>query len=129
MLALMALQVDEHLATGSTPAPGTAPLGGRYACYDTYATADGGWLAVAAIEARFWANLCRLLGLEQWIDKQYDDSAQDAIRADISTALSAKPRDEWGALLAPADTCVAPVLSVAEAVAAEQFAEGGAIAT
>src|SRR5439155_10500974 len=59
MLALMALQVDEHLATGSTPAPGTAPLGGRYACYDTYATADGGWLAVAAIEARLWANLCR----------------------------------------------------------------------
>ena len=129
MLALMALQADEHLATGSTPAPGTAPLGGRYACYDTYEAADGGWLAVAAIEPRFWANLCRQLGLEQWIDKQYDDSAQDAIRADVAAALTAKPRDEWVALLAPADTCVAPVLTVAEATTAAQFTERGAVAT
>jgi len=129
MLALMALQVDEHLATGSAPTPGTAPLGGRYACYDTYATADGGWLAVAAIEARFWANLCRLLGLEQWIGKQYDDAAQDAIRADITAVLAAKPRDEWVALLAPADTCVAPVLTVAEAATAAQFTERAAVAT
>ena len=129
MLALMALQVDDHLATGSDPAPADAPLGGRFACYDTYRAGDGGWLAVAAIEAKFWANLCRALQLEHWIDKQYDADAQDSIRAELAGAFAARSRDEWVTLLAPADTCVAPVLSVAEAAAAPQFVERGAVTT
>jgi alpha-methylacyl-CoA racemase len=128
MLSLMALQVDEHLATGHDSGPGTAPLGGRYACYDTYAAADGRWLAVAAIESRFWANLCRALGLDHLIDSQYDADAQDAARAELAAAFAAKPRDEWVAELSPADTCVAPVLSPAEAAAAPHFVERGAVA-
>jgi alpha-methylacyl-CoA racemase len=127
MLALMALQVDDHLAMGGEPAPATAPLGARFACYDVYATADGEWVAVAAIEGRFWANLCRALGLEQWTDKQYDDSAQDAIRADLTAVFETRRRDEWVALLAAADTCVAPVLSVSEAATAAQFVDRGAV--
>jgi alpha-methylacyl-CoA racemase len=129
MLALMALQVDDHLATGSEPAPATAPMGARFACYDVYPTADGGWVVVAAIEGRFWANLCRALGLERWTDKQYDDTAQDAIRADLTAVFVTRPRDEWVALLAPADTCVAPVLSISEAAAAEQFVDRGVLST
>jgi alpha-methylacyl-CoA racemase len=128
MLSLMALQVDEHLAAGKDAAPGTAPLGGRYACYDIYAAADGRWLAVAAIEARFWANLCRLLGLEHLTDKQYDVDSQDRIRAELTAAFATRPMDEWVGELAPADTCVSPVLSPAEAASAAQFAERGAVA-
>ena len=61
-----------------SPGPGHDVLTGRYACYDTYRAADGRWLAVAAIEAKFFANLCRALGCEQWIEHQYDDDVQDA---------------------------------------------------
>jgi alpha-methylacyl-CoA racemase len=111
VLALMALHIDEQLATGETP---HNVLTGRYACYDTYQAADGRWVAVAAIEPRFWGNLCRLLGHEQWTDRQTDDTAQDAIRADLRATFATKPRDEWTALLAAADTCVSPVLDVAE---------------
>jgi alpha-methylacyl-CoA racemase len=125
---LMALQVDEHLALGHEQAPGSAPLGGRFACYDTYPTADGGWLAVAAIEARFWANLCTRLGLDHLVDKQYDADAQADARAELSAVFATRPRDEWVAELAPADTCVAPVLSPAEAAAAVQFTERGGVA-
>ena len=129
MLSLMALQVDEHLATGNESAPGSAPLGGRFACYDVYAAADGGWLAVAAIEGRFWANLCRLLGLDDLVDKQYDVVAQDHIRTKLAAAFATRTRDDWVAELAPADTCVSPVLSPAEAASATQFAERGAVAS
>src|SRR5205814_7170195 len=87
VLALMALHVDEYLATGEVP---SNVLTGRYACYDTYEASDGGWLAVAAIEPRFWANLCRLLGLEQWTDRQTDDAAQDDIRADLRAVFTTK---------------------------------------
>jgi alpha-methylacyl-CoA racemase len=121
VLALMALQVDEHLATGVVPGPGHGILTGRYACYGVYGTSDRKWLTVAAIEPKFWANLCRAVGLDKWIDSQLDDAVQDEIRADLEAAFRTRPRDEWCAELAPADTCVAPVLSVPEVVADEQF--------
>ncbi len=122
VLALMALQVDEYLATGATPAPGSGMLTGRYACYDTYAAADGRWLAVAAIEPRFWANLCHALGLERWSHHQTDDDVQDQVRADLQAVFSTHDRDKWVEELAPADTCVAPVLSVPEVAADSHFA-------
>ncbi len=122
VLALMSLAVDEYLATGVVPGPRRGLLTGRYACYDNYEAADAGWLAVAAIEPRFWANLCRLVGCEQWIGAQMEDSAQDAIRADLRAAFKTRTRDEWAAMLTPADTCVAPVLSVPEVVDDPQFA-------
>ena len=120
-LSLMALAVDEHLATGEPFGPGHDILTGRYACYDTYAARDGRWLAVAAIEPAFWANLCKALGLERWIAHQTDDARQDEIRADLRAAFRTRDRDTWVAELAPNDTCVAPVQSVAEAAADPQF--------
>jgi alpha-methylacyl-CoA racemase len=128
VLALMALNVDEYLATGEEPGPGHGLLTARYACYDTYAARDGKWLAVAAIEPRFWANLCHALDVEQWVEHQTDDAVQDAVRADLRAAFATKDRDEWIVLLGPADTCVAAVQSVAELVADPQFVARGAFA-
>ncbi|HVN38242.1 MAG TPA: CoA transferase [Myxococcota bacterium] len=127
-LSLMALAVDEHLATGAAVGPGHDILTGRYACYDTYAARDGRWLAVAAIEPAFWANLCKALGLERWIAFQTDDARQDEIRRDLRTAFATRDRDDWVAELAPNDTCVAPVQSVAEVASDPQFAARGALA-
>jgi crotonobetainyl-CoA:carnitine CoA-transferase CaiB-like acyl-CoA transferase len=121
----MALALDEHLATGALPGPGHGLLTGRYACYDVYPARDGRWLAVAAIESVFWANLCRALGLERWIPQQLDDAAQPAIRADLRAAFAARDRDDWVAALAGADTCVAPVLDAAEVARDPHFAARG----
>lgn len=114
--AMMSLYVDEYLATGVEPGPGHYILTGRYACYDTYTCADGKHLSVAAIEAQFWANLCRLLDLERHVEHQLDDEHQEVLRKDLAEVLATRSRDEWVELLGPADTCVAPVYSVAEAV-------------
>ena len=114
MLSLMALSVDDHLATGAAQGPGAGLLTGRYACYGVYGTSDGGWLTVAAIEPRFWSNLCSLLGLAKWAAHQTDDDVQDQIRAELEAVFRTRPRDEWVAFLAPEDTCVAPVLGIAE---------------
>ena len=127
VLWMLSLYIDEYLATGEAPGPGHYVLTGRYACYDVYPTADGRWLAVGAIEPAFWANLCRLVGLERWIDHQTDDTVQDAIRADLRAVFRTRTRDEWVALLADADTCVAPVLDIAEVAADPQVAARGAV--
>ncbi|MGH9028426.1 MAG: CoA transferase, partial [Acidimicrobiales bacterium] len=126
VLWLMSLQVDEHLATGSEPAPGHDVLSGRYACYATYRARDGRWLAVAAIEPKFFANLCKTLGLEEWIDGQYEDAAQDQIRRALADAFASDDRDSWVERLANLDTCVAPVQGISEIVNDEQFAASGA---
>ena len=88
VLAIMALQVDEYLATGDVPGPRHGLLTGRYACYDCYPTRDGKWVTAAAIEPRFWANLCAALGLERWAAHQTDDAVQDDIRRDLRAAFS-----------------------------------------
>ena len=116
VVALMSLAIDEYLATGEVPGPRRNVLTGRYAWYDVYACADDRWLAVAVIEPHFFANLCRELGCEQWLDHQYDDDVQDAIRADFRDAFASRDRDDWVDRLAPADTCVAPVNTVPELV-------------
>jgi alpha-methylacyl-CoA racemase len=126
VLQLMSLCVDEYLATGEEPGPGHDILTGRYACYGIYAARDGRWLAVGAIEPAFYANLCRALGCEHWLAHQHDDAAQEAIRADFAAAFRARDRDAWVAELASADTCVAPVNSIAEVARDPQYAARGA---
>ena len=125
VLALMSLAIDEHLAEGVQPGPREGLLTGRYAWYDLYQAADGGWLAVAAIEPKFFANLCHILGCEQWIDRQYDDDVE-TMRADFTAAFASRNRDDWVAELAPADACVSPVLDVPGVVADGQYGARGA---
>ena len=127
-LAMMSLYADEHLATGADPGPGHYILTGRYACYATYECRDGGFVSVAAIEPAFWRNLCRELDLPQWADHQTDDTCQDQLRAALAERFATATRDEWVARLGPADCCVAPVNTVVEACADEQFRHRGLFA-
>ena len=122
VLWLMALALDEHLATGAEVGPGHDLLTGRYACYGVYRCRDGRWLAVAAIEPAFWANLCSALALEGWTSRQTDDAAQVEIRAALAHAFAERDRDEWVAKLAGADTCTAPVYAVHELARDPHFA-------
>jgi len=126
VLSLMALSIDEHLATGAHPAPGHDVLTGRHAWYDTYRCRDGRWLAVAAIEPHFYRNLVKAIGCERWLAHQYDDAAQEALRADFAAAFVTRDRDDWVAELAPADTCVAPVHTIEELARDPQLEARGA---
>jgi alpha-methylacyl-CoA racemase len=126
VLSLLALAIDEHLATGAGVGPGHDVLTGRYACYAVYKCRDGRWLSVAAIEPAFYANLCRALGLEDWIPRQTEDAAQAGLREAFARAFVELDRDEWVAKLAPADTCVAPVYGVDELVRDAHFEARGA---
>ncbi len=114
VLNLMSLYIDQYLATGDETRPGSNLLTGRYACYGVYAAADGGNVAVGAIEAHFFCNLCRLLGLEQYANSQYDMARQDEMKRAFQQRFLARSRDEWVEALAGNDTCVAPVLGIAE---------------
>ncbi len=120
-LSLMSLAIDEYFATGTEPGPGHGLLTGRYAWYDVYQGGDGRWLAVAAIEGRFFDNLCRALGCERWIGHQYDDDVIGAMRNDFRNAFATRNRDVWVDELGPADACVSAVHDVPALVEDPQF--------
>jgi alpha-methylacyl-CoA racemase len=91
-------------------------LDGGAPFYATYVCADGRHLAVAALEPKFFAELAQRLGLERrFVERQYDRRLWPELRVALATVLLGKPRDEWAALFATGDACVAPVLSFAEA--------------
>lgn len=109
------------------PRRGEMRLSGGMACYSVYPCADGRYLAVGALEPKFWRALCDALGEPGFIERQFDDASQDEIRARLTEIFTAKPRDEWVETLAPLDACVGPVRSVAEALQDEQARARGMV--
>jgi alpha-methylacyl-CoA racemase len=90
-------------------------LDGGAPFYRTYACADGGWVAVGALEPQFYAELLRGLGLDGAdLPAQMDRSGWPTLRARFAAEFARKPRDEWAAVFADMDACVTPVLSFAE---------------
>lgn len=83
--------------------------------YQTYATADGKFLAVGAIEGRFYAQLLKGLGLEPAsLPHQNDMSRWPEVKARLAEIFQRKTRDEWMAIFEGQDACVAPVLELNE---------------
>jgi len=88
---------------------GTNLLDSGSAIYETYECADGGFVAVAAIELKFRKVLFEHLGLPFTTD----DGAE--LRGTLEKVFKTRTRDEWCALLEGTDACFAPVLTMAEA--------------
>jgi alpha-methylacyl-CoA racemase len=98
--------------------------------YDTYATKDGKWLAVGAIEGRFYEAFVTRLGLEPaGLPRQHDRSGWPELRHRFAEAIAAKTRDEWEAIFAGSDACVAPVLALGEVASHPHNAARGTFVT
>jgi len=97
-------------------ARGVNLLDGGAPFYDTYPTADGGHVAVGALEPKFYAELLAGLGLADVdLPGQYDRSGWPVLRDRFSAVFGQRSRDDWAAVFAGSDACVAPVLGPAEA--------------
>ncbi len=93
-------------------------LDGGAPFYDTYATADGKWVSIGALEPKFFAELTQRIGLDaSFIKRQYDRRCWPEMREAITALMAAKTRDDWCTLLEGTDVCFAPVLTLAEAPA------------
>lgn len=90
-------------------------LSGEYPCYAVYAAADDRFVAVGALEPKFWARLCAHLGCEEWIPLQFaTGDRREEIFRELRYRFASRPRDEWVTEFAPVDCCVTPVLELAE---------------
>jgi alpha-methylacyl-CoA racemase len=83
--------------------------------YDTYACADGRYVAIGAIEPKFYAELLARLGLDPAsLPEQQDRARWPELRARFASVFASKSRDEWVRVFEGSDACFAPVLTFAE---------------
>jgi len=97
-------------ARGANQPQGFAPF---YRCYET---SDGQYLAVGAVEAKFYAELLDALGFDPGLAETQHDRAQwPALMPVFEEAFRSRTRREWEDIFATRDACVTPVLSMVEA--------------
>ena len=95
---------------GSNSLDGGAPF------YDTYATSDGQYMAVGALEPQFYAALLTGLGLtDAGLPAQHDLAGWPVLRQRFAAAFASRTRAEWVQVFDGTDACVSPVLNLAEA--------------
>ena len=91
-------------------------LRGDRPCYRVYGCRGGGAVALGALEPKFWERFCTAVGRPDWEGQQFDPSLCPA----VDELFLGRTRDEWVALLGPADCCAEPVLRVEELAAHPQ---------
>lgn len=112
---------------------GVNMLDGGLPWYDTYATSDGGYMAVGALEPKFYAKFSALIGLTEEDAQRDDPAAWPRLRGLIAERFASRTRAEWTEVFDGTDACVSPVLSLSEAaqhphIAARQtFVEIGGV--
>jgi crotonobetainyl-CoA:carnitine CoA-transferase CaiB-like acyl-CoA transferase len=104
----------EMLADGSTPRRGELRLAGGIVCYRSYKCADG-YVALGALEPKFWAEFCRGVGRDDLLDHAFDPPGSDAHRA-VSEVFAARTRARWQEFASEHDCCLEPVLGLGEAL-------------
>jgi alpha-methylacyl-CoA racemase len=91
-------------------------LSGALACYRTYECADGRLLTVGALEEKFFARLCELIGRDDLASRQYE-AGQEALAAELAEVFATRPLAGWLEHFGDADVCVGPVATLTEAAA------------
>ncbi len=87
-------------------------LRGSNLCYNTFKTSDGKFVALGAVESKFWENFCRAVGREDWIPYHLLPYEEGSEATEALKALFAeKTQKEWVELLENLDVCFSPILT------------------
>lgn len=91
-------------------------LSHKYACYNTYETADASYIAVGALENRFWKQLCTALNVEAYADLQFDEAKRETIISEFRATFKQRTAEEWETHFGDDDVCCCRVISFQEAL-------------
>ena len=83
--------------------------------YDVYRCADGEWVAIGAVESKFYAEVLRVLALDSLLPEQWNRATWIAARTLIAAKFSQRTRAQWCEAFEGTESCFAPVLSIDEA--------------
>ncbi len=128
-LAFLHLHLASRLFMGPHGSPlqrGMEALNGGYPSYGLYRTADDRWLAVGALEPKFFGALCAKLGRPELLDDAYAGGAASArVKAELARIFEGQPLAHWREQLSGAEFCVEPVSEGDEVLADPQLRARG----
>lgn len=116
-------------ASGRTRPAGADKLTGALPCYAQYRTADGRFVAMAALERKFWDRFCEHVARPDWQPRHLprDEAEAAALRAELAALFASRPLAHWADLFAADDCCVTPVLRLDETLAHPRFEARGMV--
>jgi crotonobetainyl-CoA:carnitine CoA-transferase CaiB-like acyl-CoA transferase len=98
------------------------------ACYNIYETADGQWLALGALEPKFWIGFCERIGRPDLAPLQHAQGDERArVLQDVRAVMRGRTRDEWLARFAGADVCLSTIHTLDEAAADPHVVDRGLV--
>ncbi len=100
-------------------------LDGGIPYYDIYETSDGKHMSVGALEPQFYAEMIRLMGLEEQVPDRHDFAQLGELRAVLTETFATRTQAEWAEVFDGTDACVAPILPMTEAARHPHMAARG----
>ncbi|MED4727755.1 CaiB/BaiF CoA-transferase family protein [Aneurinibacillus migulanus] len=116
VLPFMIPALSYYLAAQETGQATFNPLTGALACYNVYETGDGKWMALGALEAKFWRRFCEVAELNDYMPDYWSPDKQSHIKEEVAAYFKERSAAEIMGVFADEDVCLTPVLSLEEAL-------------
>lgn len=115
LLPLATIPLNEMWAGEHPKANGHSALSGLLPNYNVYETADGRWMALGALEPKFWSKFCAEVGHPEWTECALPGHPQlETTRLAVAALFKSQPRSYWEQLGTIHDFCLTPVLELDE---------------
>lgn len=124
VIGLLPVPLAVYAALRRKPLRGRDLLFGQYACYNIYPARNGRYLAVGALEPKFWAALCQALEREDLIKDQFaEGDRQQVLIAELTRSFQRKEVKDWLEEFEGKDVCVTEVRNIAHVAGDEHLIE------
>jgi alpha-methylacyl-CoA racemase len=117
-LSWLSMVIARYFCEQVVPKRGSLELAGGVLCYFPYETKDGKWVALGALEPKFWHNWCDGVGKPDLKEKQFEHP-ESAAGQEVAAVFKERSRDAWATFAAEHDCCLEPVLDLDESVESE----------
>jgi crotonobetainyl-CoA:carnitine CoA-transferase CaiB-like acyl-CoA transferase len=115
VISWLSIHGAKYLMDQRLPLRGEMHLSGRYACYHVYATKDGRYMSLGALEPKFWKNFCDAVGKKDLIPKQFiEGEERTQLIQEIKELFQTKTQAEWTDFFREVDACCEPILTLEE---------------
>ncbi len=105
----------KYFVDGENPVPGSTMLNGGIPCYNVYRTKDRRYMALGALEPRFWTAFCHAVERQDLLDRQFDIGARGhEVFNQLEDIFVGKTMDEWVEFFKDIDCCCEPVNNFTE---------------
>jgi crotonobetainyl-CoA:carnitine CoA-transferase CaiB-like acyl-CoA transferase len=115
VISWLSMHAGKYFMDEELPERGEMLLAGRYACYHVYQTKDGRYMALGALEPKFWESFCEAIGRRDLVLKQFIEGEEKLrLIEEIQKIFKTKTQKEWVDFLRNTDACCEPILNLEE---------------